>query len=245
MVYLDLSSYSSIVIYSLVFASGVTAYDSDSYNTISTPVLYDLKTNYSSTYTQIEPYLTETTTSALQDYIDGIPCFHEDTNILCLSINLEEKNVLVKDIKPGMIVKSYKHGYRRVTLVGKQTIVNPFENTDPRNKLFKCKKSNYPELFEDLIITGGHSLLVDDMTEYQKNKTIEIIGELFITDDKYRLFTCLDPKAEEYMEKGSFDVYHIVLENDFYYGNYGIWANGLLVESCSEQFMRDRSNMEY
>ena len=34
-----------------------------------------------------------------------------------------------------------------------------------KNQLYTCSTENYPELFEDLIITGCHSILVDELTE--------------------------------------------------------------------------------
>ena len=37
---------------------------------------------------------------------------------------------------------------------------------------------NYPELFEDLIITGSHSILVDTITEDQYNQTIKLLGKI-------------------------------------------------------------------
>jgi hypothetical protein len=35
----------------------------------------------------------------------------------------------------------------------------------------------------------------------------------------------------------------LALENDDYYMNYGIYANGLLVETCSKRFMKELSSM--
>jgi len=34
------------------------------------------------------------------------------------------------------------------------------------------------------------------------------------------------------------------LENENYFHNYGIWANGLLVETCSKRYLTELSNME-
>lgn len=39
-------------------------------------------------------------------------------------------------------------------------------------------------------------------------------------------------------------IYHLALENESYYNNYGIYANGLLVESCSQRYLKELSNME-
>jgi hypothetical protein len=38
-------------------------------------------------------------------------------------------------------------------------------------------------------------------------------------------------------------IYHIALENEDYYMNYGIYANGLLVETCSKRYLSELSDM--
>ena len=65
-----------------------------------------------------------------------------------------------------------------------------------------------------------------------------------MTDDHYRLPACADEKAKVYDKKGQHVVYHIALENNDYYMNYGIYANGLLVETCSKRYLKEISNME-
>ena len=160
-----------------------------------------------------------------------VPCFKEDTKILCLKDN-EEKYVLIQDIKPSDLVKTTNHGYLRVNFIGSTFISNP-DNTDRIiNRLYKCSKENYNELREDLYITGGHSILVDELTDEQIEK-IERTGEIQKTDAKYRLMSYMDTRTEPYNQSGLFKIYHIALENEDHNGNYGIYANGLLVETCS------------
>jgi hypothetical protein len=62
-------------------------------------------------------------------------------------------------------------------------------------------------------------------------------------DNRYRLPACLDERAEIYPQSGKFSIYHIALENDDYYMNYGIYANGLLVETCSKRYLEQVSEM--
>jgi hypothetical protein len=66
-----------------------------------------------------------------------------------------------------------------------------------------------------------------------------------MTDNKLRLFTYLDDNAEPYSKEGTFTIYHLALENENYLGNYGIFANGLLVESCSKRYLTELSGMEF
>jgi hypothetical protein len=106
-----------------------------------------------------------------------------------------------------------------------------------------CKKEIFPELNEDLIITGGHSILVDKLNDDEMKLTIEKLGEVYVTDNKYRLIACIDSRAIPYDVAGEYNIYHIALENDNYFYNYGIYANGLLVESCSKRYLKELSNM--
>ena len=67
--------------------------------------------------------------------------------------------------------------------------------------------------------------------------------DIYVTEGKYRLNANLDDRAEPYNCAGKFNIYHIALENEFYVKNYGVYANGLLVESCSKRYLKELSNM--
>ena len=54
---------------------------------------------------------------------------------------------------------------------------------------------------------------------------------------------CIDDRAKPYEVEGEFQIYHLALENDEYYENYGIYANGLLVETCSKRYLKELSGM--
>jgi hypothetical protein len=54
---------------------------------------------------------------------------------------------------------------------------------------------------------------------------------------------CIDTRAEIYSGKGEHTIYHFALENDDYYMNYGVYANGLLVETCSKRYLLEESKM--
>jgi hypothetical protein len=45
----------------------------------------------------------------------------------------------------------------------------------------------------------------------------------------------LDERAVPYPHEGTFDIYHICLENNDEFGNYAIYANGLLAETCCKR----------
>ena len=173
-----------------------------------------------------------------------IPCFKEGTKILCLNPQMKEEYIPIQNIRKGYLIKTLKNGFVPVAMIGKSRIENPGNKERIKNCLYKCSKQKYSDLFEDLYITGCHSILVDYLTEPQWNKTVDSLGKIFKTDDKYRLMAYLDDNAEPYEGSGTYTIWHLALENTDYYMNYGIYANGLLVESTSKRYMKELSGME-
>ena len=172
------------------------------------------------------------------------PCFLEGSTILC-QIDGVETYVPVEKLNKGTLVKTSLDGYKPVVLLGKGKIQNPENNERTENRLYKCSTSNYPQLKDDLYITGCHSILEFPITEKQKEDTIKHLGRLFVTDKKYRLMACVDERAEPWNSKGEFTIWHFALENNDEGMNYGVYANGgLLVETCSIKFLKNKSNMK-
>ena len=46
-----------------------------------------------------------------------------------------------------------------------------------------------------------------------------------------------------YEKEGVHLIYHIALEHADYYMNYGVYANGLLVETTSKRYLKELSDM--
>ena len=136
----------------------------------------------------------------------GLPCFKEDSKILCL-VDGVEKEMLVQDIRNGVLVKTSLKGYLPVCMIGTSKINNPDNQDRFVDRLYLCSKDKYPELNEDLVITGCHAILVDDFKEGQREKTMEQFGRIFITDQKYRLIACIDDRATPYGVEGKFNIY--------------------------------------
>ena len=170
-------------------------------------------------------------------------CFKEGTKILCF-VDGKETYLPVETLKPGSFVKTYLHGYKAIESIGSSKIYNPANTLRGKNRLYVCKKEKYPEVTEDLVITGCHSILVDSIDKKQEDDIRELAGDIYVTDKKYRLMACLDDRAETYSEEGVHNIWHFALANKDYYMNYGVYANGLLVESTSRRMMKELSGME-
>jgi hypothetical protein len=173
----------------------------------------------------------------------SVPCFLEGTTVLC-NVDSVEKYVPVEELKNGTLVKTSLNGYKAVVLIGKGTIHNPGDNERIKNRLYKCSTSKYPQLKDDLYITGCHSILEFPITDKQKEDTIKHIGKLYVTDKKYRLMACVDERAEPWNSKGTYTIWHFALENKDEKMNYGVYVNGgLLVETCCIYFLKNQSNL--
>jgi len=170
------------------------------------------------------------------------PCFNEGSKILCLKDN-KEVYIPIEKLKKGDVIKTYTHGYKKIEIIGKKKIVNS-KHHKKEDRIYRLSTVYYPELLEDLYLTGYHSVLVDYLNEEEISKTIEIMDYIYVTDDKYRLLTCLDSRAELIEDEKEYTIYHFALENDDYYMNYGVYANGLLVETCSLRFMNELAEMK-
>ena len=172
--------------------------------------------------------------------IAPITCFLENSKILT-----NYGYVPIQDLRKGDKVKTLLHDYVSIHLIGKKEIYHVASQERIKDQLYKCSPEQYPELSEELIITGAHAILVDDFSsEEEKNKTNNVLGTIYVTDEKYRLPACCDERTTIYEKAGKHTIYHIALENDDYYGNYGIYANGLLVETCSKRYLTELSEMD-
>ena len=171
--------------------------------------------------------------------IDPIICFKEDAKILT-----NKGYIPIQNLRKGDLIKTLLHDYVPIYMIGKKDIHHPAKTERIQDQLYKCTQSEYPEIIEDLVLTGCHSILVDEFAnEEQKEKTIEVNKIIYVTDRKYRLPACADHRASVYEHPGTHTIYHLALENDDYYMNYGIYANGLLVETCSKRYLTELANM--
>lgn len=173
---------------------------------------------------------------------ERIMCFKEDTKILCLEDGIEQY-FPIQNLRKGVLVKTLTSGYQPISYIGHSKIYNQGDSLRSKNRLYICHKEQYPELNEHLILTGCHSILVRTITDKEHVDTVELMGKIYITENRYRLMACIDERAKPYEEEGVFSIWHLALENEHDRANYGIYANGLLVESSSKRMMREYSGM--
>ena len=180
-----------------------------------------------------------------------VPCFKKGTKICCIDVSTETNEEIeiymnIEDIRPGMIVKTYYDGGQRpVKIIGSSKVFNS-TNEEDNNRLFKLSKDKCSDLMEDLYLTGNNSLLVDSLTDEEKSKMDKLLWPLDIYKIyyKYKLLAGYSSMCEPVCDESVETIYHIVLEEPDIYFNYGIWANGVLAESCTEWAMRELSSFE-
>ena len=165
-------------------------------------------------------------------------CFKEGTEILT---NTGYR--AIETLRKGDLVKTLAHGYKPIDIIGYRPIHHIPSKDRIKDQLYVCRSEQYPDVTNDLVITGCHAILVSDFKEEEREKTKEILGNIYVTDNHYRLPACVDSRAHVYEKEGAYIIYHLALENDDYYMNYGIYANGLLVETTSKRYLKELSNM--
>jgi hypothetical protein len=190
-------------------------------------------------YSPTPPTPSYSTVPAITAVLYTVPCFKSGTKILT-----DMGYLPIEKLKIGTLIKTRCDGLVPIALIGKRDLHHPADSKRIKDQLYVCPRDAYPELWQDLIITGCHSILIEEFEEGEREETAKMMGDIYLTDDRYRLPACIDKRTRIYDKKGTYTIYHIALENKDYYMNYGIYANGLLVESCSQRYLRELSNMK-
>jgi hypothetical protein len=105
--------------------------------------------------------------------------------------------------------------------------------------MWKMEKTDSNDLTEDLLMLGGHGMLVDSL----KDETLEKYKELgwnnglpFVIDDKLVLYAGYSDDFVQLNDTNVYTYYQMLLDNDEDEDKrFGIFANGLLVETPSEK----------
>ena len=149
-----------------------------------------------------------------------VVCFGEGTEILTI-LDDQETYVPVEKLRPGAIVKTYKHGPQVLKKIGTGAMYNNSE--DPKKCMYKMEKSG--NMTADLCLTGGHAILKPHPPK----------GLQFKIDDQYLHFVENLPEFKK-MAPRKYNYYNFCFENGGDYDlRYGVLANGVLCETPSEK----------
>jgi hypothetical protein len=168
---------------------------------------------------------------SVYQYSYAIACFEKNTKILCLKDN-EEVYVTISELKKGDFIKTYKHGFKKLDLISNGTFKN--NTMDPLRCMYKYK--NKIDGYDNLVVTGGHSILVDKLQDdvVEQQQKINFNSKV---EDKQLCLSAFCKDFEQVTTNEKFTYYHIALENEDKDGKYGIWVNGgILTETCERAY---------
>jgi hypothetical protein len=156
-------------------------------------------------------------------------CFVKGTKILCFLDNLEIY-IPIEDLTTDHFVKTYHNGYKKIVHIKQFSLINttkcPVTKKQKINKIYKLAKEDYEELFEDLYVNGGHSILVDTLTEEENRINLKLFRGYKKIGNKIRLLSYINQKAIPINDDFRYELFHISTGEEE-----GIYANGILTES--------------
>jgi len=98
-------------------------------------------------------------------------------------------------------------------------------------------------LIDDLTLTRNHGVLVVKLTENEEKKIDK--NNLPVIDNLLSIITADSDKFEKVLDTNVYKYYHFTLETD---GDedrrFGVWANGILVETPSNNMMDGALNIK-
>jgi hypothetical protein len=168
-------------------------------------------------------------------------CYLHGTKIL-----LEDRTyVAIENLKIGQKLHTFKDGSLSIKYIAKRKMTFSKSNNDLK-KLYVYKKGDVqsselsPLPFEDLVVTGGHSLLVDTLDPLSMQKLHKYWGKKTPKiHDKFLLLSCCSSECSVYDKEGEFYIYQIVLDTEDSSKQFGIYANGVLSETMSLDFYKN------
>ena len=171
------------------------------------------------------------------------PCFRQGSKILSVNpASYQEEYVPVETLKPGDLIKTSESGYKELHSIGYRTISLPKSDSNPSNRLYKFSQD---AVFEPLYITGEHCTLHRDLPKEKLDEVEKHMERIHVTENHYRVPAMLDDRAEEYdLEDEPTTIWHFALDHEDVTFNYGVYANGLLVESCAIESLKEKSGMQ-
>jgi hypothetical protein len=174
------------------------------------------------------------------------PCFLQGTKIRRFNPETyQEEYVPVETLRKDDLIPTAESGYKLIQAIGHRTIPHPKNDPNPSNRLYTFTNANCPTIFEPLHITGEHCTLHRNISAEKRKLITEHMGDVYITEEFYRMPAHLDDRAEPYEGPDEpATIWHFALENEYDTYNYGVYANGLIVESSSMRSLLEKSGMQ-
>ena len=165
---------------------------------------------------------------------------------MCFSRTLGQDRYLpIQTLRVGDLVKTFKHGYRKIQNIGKSYMFN-----DPHiwySRLWVLKKTEENGLLEDVTMTGGHGIMVDNFTkDLLKPNAKQLVGNKYVDqhpidtiDGKSLVLAAAHKDTVGLKDNNFYTTYHLTLENDGDKNKrFCIWADGMLSETPSEHLYK-------
>jgi len=168
----------------------------------------------------------------------------EGTKILKLH-NGQEVYIPIEYLQNGDLIKT-GNGYKVIIAIGKIVVHNPGNQERSKDCLYQLTKKNYPELFEDLIVSSCTSISVDKSTHARRNNTAEYLKHVGTIEDTYSLLAYVDERAIPYDKAGTYTMYQLAVQHIGNSGNNrnnGMYANGLFVGTAHARWLQMISKM--
>jgi hypothetical protein len=173
------------------------------------------------------------------------PCFLQGSKILRFNPETyQEEYAPIETLRKDDLIPTAESGYKLIQAIGHRPIPHPKNDPNPSNRLYTFTNTNCPTIFEPLHITGEHCTLHRNISAEKRKLITEHMGDVYITEEFYRIPAHLDDRAEPYegLDEPA-TIWHFALENEYDTYNYGVYANGLLVESSSIRSLLEKSGM--
>lgn len=144
--------------------------------------------------------------------------FAAGTLITC-KVDDTEQQVAVENLRPKMLVKTSLNGFKAIDRVGSATTT----------EMYTLSKETHSDLTADLTVTGDRCLLVDTLTDAQRDQIVAD-GKIRVVEKKFSLPVSM---TDAVVVQGETTVYNFSLEHADKLMSRGVYANGLLVDhSC-------------
>lgn len=167
-----------------------------------------------------------------------LACFLKGTKILCS----DNTWISVEDLKVGTWIQSTNQRIFQIGAIGINTVIVK-DNTDIKDRIYSVQVGD-----NKISLTGGHPILVDHLSEDEKEKTMTNLGIIRKLNNKIQLYTMFNDASVDLgnSKDNSFYVTYnfYVLDSPNKDESVEVFANGILTECCSENYFNINAHFQ-